>query len=190
MTDRVIDVAFLGNRYNTVGDPFASTYKWKNGSPAHDAGLRDEVVEKLREELGDRFALYGSGWGGEVRHVPVTESHLIYQRAKIGLSISLDNKLECYSSDRLLRVLACGALALVKRFPGMSVLGLRHADNCLVFETAEEAVALARKALDPKNADLLQGIAERGARLAAENHGWEVRMREMMKYVKSIRSNR
>ena len=95
---------------------------------------------------------------------------------------------ECYTSDRLFRILGCGALLLVKSFPDMSVLGLRHGENCLAWETPEEAVTLAKDAL--ANHDTLDGIAQAGAKLAREHHTWQVRMHELAAYVDAVRRTR
>lgn len=184
--EKDFDVSFLGSRYGG-GDPFSSSYKWKNGEPAHDAALRDEVVTKMSEAFGTRFGLFGSGWGPGSKVVPVTESHTVYWKSKIGLSISLDNNLEMYTSDRALRILACGAMLLVKRFPGMSVLGLVEDVNCVAFDTADAAVSLAKAyASDDVSRNR---IAAEGAELASE-HTWSVRMRELQPYLDVVRSVR
>ncbi len=198
---QTFDVSFLGSRYKD--DAFSSTYNWKNGNPAHDSTLRDEVVDKMREAFGDKFGLFGSGWGADSKVVPVTESHEVYWRSKIGLSVSLDNKLEMYSSDRLHKILGCGALLLVKRFPGMKVFGLDEDYNCLAFDTAEEAVYKAKFAVDTPIASsdgilprsgLARGdreqIAEAGAALARNHHTWSVRMKELQPYLDAVRSVR
>lgn len=181
------DVCFLGSKYG-AGDAFSSTYNWKNGQPAHESALRDEVVVKMREAFGDKFGLFGSGWGEGSKVVPVTKSHEVYWRSKIGLSVSLDNKLEMYSSDRLHRILGCGALLLVKRFPGMQVFGLEHEVNCVIWDTPDEAVKFAQRLADWD--EFAQNIAAAGAALAHNHHTWSVRMRELQPYLDAVRSAR
>src|SRR5262249_3607901 len=130
--------------------------------------------------------LFGTGWGGRAEVVALDKAHEVYQHSRIGLNISLDNNLECYSSDRIFRILGCGALLLTKRFPGMSVLGLEHGKNCLVFDTVEEAVELVRKTVPTRVAE----IAAAGAQLAREHHTWAVRMQELQAYVDAVRGAR
>jgi len=120
------------------------------------------------------------------QRIALEKSHTVYQRSKVGLSISLMNDLDCYTSDRALRILGCGALLLVKSFSMMSVLGLIDGVNCLAWGTAEEAVEKAKLALSP-DAD---PIRKTGAELAREHHGWGTRMEEMMAYVNAVRSAR
>jgi len=173
---RSYDVAFLGGKYEK-GNPHLQTLKW------HDAELRNEVIVKMREAYGWRFALHGSGWGQGSRPIALHKAHEIYQRAKVGLSVSLMNDLERYSSDRLLRILSCGALALVRWFPGMGAWGLRHGENCLVWRTADEAVELSRGALAADT----DHVREAGAALAREHHTWDVRAIEMKALIDAVR---
>ena len=176
---RSYDVAFLGSHYGGE-DAFSQSVKW------HDGGLRDEVVAKMKEAFGWKFCLYGKGWGKSAREMPLKKAHEVYQRAKVGLSVSLMNDLECYSSDRLHRIVGCGALGLVRRFPGMDVWGLVDGLNCVAWDTAEEAVALAKACLDEKT----DSIRKAGAEIARENWTWEVRMRELAVYVDAVREAR
>ena len=155
----------------------------------------------MRDAFGVRFGIFGAGWDKEklcvagrkgpcdcppIEAVPVTKSHEVYQKSWIGLSVSLDNQLENYTSDRLFRILGCGALLLAKRFPGADVLGLRHEENCLLFETADEAVALAKEWI--ASPERVQEVAAAGAKLARENHTWLIRLIEMQALIEIIRS--
>lgn len=141
-------------------------------------------------ECQDREGVWGLHVVGKpyVETVPVTESHEVYWKSRIGLSVSLDNKLECYTSDRLLRIMACGSLLLVKRFPGMDVLGLEHEVNCAIWDTSEEAVEFAKRLAGGD--EFAQGIAAAGAKMARENHTWGVRMRELQPYIDAVRAAR
>ena len=173
---RSYDVAFLGSHYGG-DDAFSSSVRW------HDGALRDEVVAKMKEAFGWKFSLYGRGWGKGAREISLARAHEVYQRSKIGLSVSLMNDLECYSSDRLHRILGCGALLLVKRFPMMGVWGLKSGENCIVWDTADEAVSAAKLCLDEKT----DFIRRAGAELAREHLSWDVRMLELKKYVDAVR---
>ena len=168
---------FLGSRYGD--DAFSRSMKW------HDARLRNDAVFAMAEAFGDRFGLYGRGWGRAEKVVPLDRAHEIYWGSKIGLNVSLANYLECYSSDRIFRIMGCGALLLTKSFPMMSVLGLRDGDNCVVWETPAEAVSKAKEIFEDE--DRRRAIAEVGAKLARERHTWLARMGELSALVQAVR---
>lgn len=176
---RAYDACFLGNKYENE-DAFSKSVKW------HDGVLRNEVIQKMKEAFGWKFCLYGTGWGKNVQRMSLSRSHEIYQRSKVGVSISLQNDLEAYTSDRLFRILGCGALLLVKRFAGMSILGLEDGINCLCWNTADEAVSKAKSALDEKT----DSIRQAGADLAREHHSWSIRMHELQLLLDVVRKSR
>jgi glycosyltransferase involved in cell wall biosynthesis len=114
-----------------------------------------------------------------------------YRFSRCALSISLTSKLKRYSSDRLFRALACGPVVLVKRFAEYSALGLRDGVNCFLFDTPEEASALASRILketsDGGAYELWRSIGKAGAELAFEHHTWTCRMREQAVYLNYLR---
>ena len=175
---RSYDVAFLGTRY-ADDHPLLARIK------RHDGKLRDEVVARLKEAHGWRFALHGAGWD-RARPIALDRAHVAYQRAKVGLCVSLQSDLDRYNSDRLHRVLGCGALALVKHFPGMETWGLRHGENCLAWDTASEAAEMAKFGVTAE----ADPIREAGARLARESLTWSARTLEMCTYVEAMREAR
>lgn len=170
-------VAFLGQNYGTNFD---------RTMPNNDARLRQQVVKSLKSALGKDFFLGGGGWGGlEDAFVPSKDSAAVYDQSALAVSLSLSQDLGRYSSDRLLRCLACGVPTFVRQFAGMSSWGLRHLDNCIVWpremtpEQAVEWIAYFHAA---------GTIGENGARLAQQHHTWEVRMRELAVYLAALRS--
>ena len=182
------DVSFLGSRYGA--DAFSQSMR------RHDAALRDEVVIAMKQTFGDRFGLFGRGWADIMRQrgidhadqiIPLDRAHEAYWRSKIGLNVSLANFLDFYSSDRLFRILGCGSLLLTKRFPGMPVLGLKHGENCLVWDTAEEAVQFAQAYIARGSEKIWKDCAAAGAELARNHHTWDVRMLELMPYLAAVR---
>lgn len=79
---------------------------------------RRQVVQRLRQEFGDQFGVYGNfpGANGNFNHDQVLESKN-YAGAKIALNVS-HFCVERYSSDRLGRITATGgALALSHAYP-------------------------------------------------------------------------
>ena len=180
MTNHVYDIVFLGSRYG--GDAFSRSMK------RHDGDLRDDVIRLMLDAFGERFGLFGNGWFGNVRTVSLKTAHEVYQKSRMGLNVSLANFLECYTSDRMHRILGCGAALLTKSFPGMSSFGLVDGVNCIVWETPEEAVQLARMWLDMP--EELAALAAAGAKLARENLTWNTRMLELVPYLDAVRASR
>jgi hypothetical protein len=175
------DVAFLGASYDDCD---------LAGLPGHEAAMRRAVVGAMRSAFGTRFGLFGHGWGTGVAHLPPAQSGEIYRRSHLALNVSLCNALERYSSDRLLRVLACGTPVLMKAFDDYRSFGLVANENVLVWETADEAVALAREWLSPARREALRTMGRRGAALAREHHSWGIRMLELQPLIAAVRGTR
>lgn len=168
--------AFLGQNY---GINFDTTM------PNNDAPLRAQLVKALKNALGAGFFLGGGGWGGlEDAFVPSKDSAGIYDQSALAVSLSLAHNLGRYSSDRLLRCLACGVPTFVREFKGMSSWGLRHLDNCIVWPREMSAEQAAEWIAHFRPADT---IGQNGALLAQQHHTWEVRMRELAVYLAALR---
>jgi len=172
------DVAFLGANYNDR--------QWTN-FPGHEAGLRRGLVDALRGEFRQRFGLFGHGWGHGVGHLPPARSGDIYRAAHLAVNVSICSFLERYSSDRLFRALACGTPVLMRAFEDWRSFGLVHGENVLVWETASEALTVARAWLDPHRRDSLRAIGRGGASLVREHHSWGVRMQELYPLIAAVR---
>jgi Glycosyl transferases group 1 len=172
------DVAFLGANYDERQWP---------GLPGNDFGLRRAAAAMMRKEFGARFGLFGCGWGPVANHVPPAQSGDVYRRSHIVLSISNCSFQERYSSDRLLRGLACGGAVLMKSFDDWRSFGLVHGESVLTWDTVEEALALARAWLDPARREELRELGRRGARLVREYHSWGIRMQELCPLIAAVR---
>jgi glycosyl transferase family 1 len=173
------DVVFLGANYDDR--------EWTS-LPGHEAGLRRAVMEAMRKELGGRLGLFGRAWGKGVTHLPPAQSGDVYRGSRLALNISICSFLERYSSDRLLRALACGTPVLMKAFDDWGSLGLVHGENVLVWDTVDDVLGLVRTWLDPARQGELRVIGRRGATLVREHHSWGVRMQELYPLVAAARS--
>lgn len=172
------DVSFLGANYDER--------HWTS-LPGNDIGLRRTAVAAMGKELGPRFGLFGHRWGPAANHLAPAQSGDIYRRSDIALSISICSFQERYSSDRLLRGLACGGAVLMKSFDDWRSFGLVHGENVLAWDTVDEALALARAWLDPARREELRELGRRGARLARECHSWGIRMQELCPLIAAAR---
>lgn len=93
------EIVFMGNNYGRGYFPMS--------------GFRIDMVDFLKNEYGNRFGVYGSGWAygnGNFNHSQHEEAKA-YRGAKIAINVS---HFDCdtYNSDRLLRILGSGLMCL------------------------------------------------------------------------------
>jgi hypothetical protein len=150
-----------------------------------DARLRIDLGERIRKLWNRRGGVFGSGWPS--RPIPPAHSGDMYRASSLAVSVSLTNDLKRYSSDRLLRSMACGTPTLVKRFTDCDTWGLSDGVNCILFDTVKEFEQSARSWLHHDRRHELSAIGKAGAKLVREHHTWGVRMRELMAYVSALR---
>lgn len=98
------DIVFMGSNYGADRFPLSRQ--------------RQFMVEELIIWHGNRFGLYGTGWGqladGEMNNCYELEN-AIYRNSKIGISLSHFDY-ENYFSDRLLRIMGSGCFCLSHRY--------------------------------------------------------------------------
>lgn len=160
--------------------------------PAYER--RREVVRQMQELLGDRFGVYGGGWtrSGWPSGRPALKQEQeppVYAGAKAAISMSICNDLPRYTSDRLFRALASGAVTLVERFPDMEGLGLEHGRNCFTWETPDELKKLVGLVVNEMCIVTLADVGANAVSLAA-HHTWHARMGELMAIVEAVRACR
>jgi len=149
-----------------------------------EEGLRRHLGAAIRERYGLRAGVFGNGWG---RSVTPGQSGAVYRASKFAVSASIASDLERYSSDRLLRALACGTSVLCKRFDDCESWGIRDGVNALLFDTVDDVFRLANDYGEPSRRELM---GREGSQLAREHHSWSVRMAEMMVLVDAVRRRR
>lgn len=100
------EIVFMGNNYGRGYFPMS--------------GFRIDMVDFLRQEYGNRFGVYGSGWAygnGNFNHSQLEEAKA-YRGAKIAINCSHFDSLN-YNSDRLLRILGSGVSCISYNHRGM-----------------------------------------------------------------------
>jgi hypothetical protein len=171
-------VVFLGSFYPQFADGYA---------------VRGAVVEMLAQKYGpQRFAVRGTGWGlNGCAHVPASplEESFVYASVAAALSISIYNYVTRYTSDRLFRMLASGAVSLVERFPDCEGLGLVDGENCFLWSTWAELSARIDELLIDPNAPRWREMRTAAVELS-KYHTWDARMEELLALVDAIRSDR
>jgi len=98
------EIIFLGSHYPNACFPLTQ--------------LRHDMVMRLRNEFGNRFGVYGTGWGG-YENGNITnyeEEGKAYRSCKIAINLS-HFAYRRYSSDRLFRILGSGAFCLTHNYP-------------------------------------------------------------------------
>lgn len=84
------------------------------------SGYRRQVVDFLKATYGNRFRVYGNGWhpGEQSFNHSQLEEAKAYRGAKIAISVSHFDS-DRYTSDRLLRSMACGCATISHKFIGL-----------------------------------------------------------------------
>lgn len=151
---------------------------------------RYATVEAMERTYGERFAVYGHGWGWRPCArplIPVMQEAAYYTGALAALSISIRNDVARYTSDRLIRMLCSGALCLIERFPDCAGLGLVHGENCYLWRDWNELQAQVDLILARPDDHRWRQMRAAAAELGATCHTWECRMGELMAMVEAIR---
>jgi spore maturation protein CgeB len=94
------DIVFIGSNYGDNMFPLSKE--------------RREMVETLKAHFGNKFQVYGNGWGWG-RQVDQLEAAKIYRGAKIVINHSHFN-LPRYTSNRMIFAMACGAFVISHDF--------------------------------------------------------------------------
>jgi spore maturation protein CgeB len=111
---------------------------------------RRDLVYGLQMEFGNNFGVYGNfenakGNFNKSQH----EESLNYNRAKIAINCSHFNA-ERYSSDRLLRIMSSGTLALTHNFSGIEDV-YQVGKHLVVFNDLNELISKCRHYLSNEN---------------------------------------
>lgn len=142
------------------------------------------IVNKLRSEFGDRFNLYGGNWGtvgikADRDLVNNAEEAEIYRGCSIAISCSHFNYLR-YSSDRLLRELACGAFVLSHDYDGFNK-DFEDGKHFRTFKNENELIELCHYYLDRPIERMI--ISEQGAKQVINTANWNNRINEFSKLI-------
>lgn len=100
------EIIFLGSNYPDAGFPL-TTLRWN-------------MVQRLRQEFGSRFEVYGGGWGNHNVISNYEKEGAAYRSCKIAINCSHFNYSR-YSSDRMYRILGSGAFCLSHNYENIAV---------------------------------------------------------------------
>jgi glycosyltransferase involved in cell wall biosynthesis len=147
------EIVFMGN--NCGGFPLSQ--------------YRKEMVQFLRSTYGNRFGLYGSGWGDLANGNYMGNQHgeaCIYRGAKIGINLSHFDY-ERYTSDRMFRMAGCGLCIISHDYQSVRE-DFENGNNIWLwenFQMLKEQIDFALKYFD-----LAKTFGKRINELAKENH--------------------
>lgn len=162
----VPDIIFMGNNYGSGFFPMSD--------------FRISLVTALKKSFGDRFGVYGSGWGsiasGNVNHSQPEEAKH-YRGCKIAINCSHFN-VERYNSDRILRILGTGTFCLSAKHEAMEqdYVGGEH---LVYFNTIDEMVFKINKYLSEE--EERKRIAENGQKLVLNRNTFVHQVKEIIK---------
>jgi spore maturation protein CgeB len=172
------EILFLGTNY---GDLFPLSH------------FRRQMVERLKNEFGSRFGLYGGGWDKNennfslsiLPHMNQTQNNYIkyadgnissyaeegkaYRSCKIAINLS-HFEYSRYSSDRMFRILGSGAFCLTHRFPDIEK-DFKIDEEVVVWENLDDLCNKIRHYLT--NEKERQIIATNGCDLARDKYTWD-----------------
>ncbi len=160
------EIVFMGNNY-------------KGAFPL--SGKRTEMVVELRKKYGKRFQVYGNNWGDALQYngVPLIEAGT-YRGCKIAINQNHFNY-ERFSSDRIFRIMACGAFCISNHFKGIE----KEFEIGKHLETFKTIPELKKKIDLYLNDDKKrEKIAKAGCDLVRKKYTWQGRMKELKKIIR------
>lgn len=143
---------------------------------------RADVALALKKEFGNRFAIYGSGWAKwkiETARIGNAKEADVYNSCKIAISVS-NFQFKRYYSDRLLRIMACGAFPLSHDFEQME-LDFTEGHDIAMFKNINELIEKCHYYLshdDERNA-----IANNAYETAYSKCKWDNRCEELIQLI-------
>lgn len=146
---------------------------------------RADVALALTSAFGSRFRVFGAGWekhGIKTQSINNIEEAQAYNSCKIAISVS-NFSFERYYSDRLLRIMGCGAFALSHEFSGLEKDFIRG-QNIVTFSNINHLLGVCNYYLDPANEESRKSIALGAYKTAHAHCTWDARMLELIELLK------
>lgn len=159
------EIVFMGNNY-------------KNMFPL--SALRELMVEHLQKRYGKRFQVFGTGWKDGVSLMfKQKEEAKVYRGAKCAINLSHFN-LKRYSSDRMFRIMGCGAPCLSHHYPDIEK-EFNRGEHLVTWTNFHELDALIDECL---NTDYRKNIGAEGQKRVSKYFTWEYRIQnQFLNYV-------
>lgn len=154
---------------------------------------RTELAAELHARYGNRFAVYGHGWEsfsyGRALLTQPQEAG-VYSAARCAISMSMRNDLPAYSSDRLFRALASGAVTLVEYFPELeTTVGLQPGLHGFEWAARPELFDHIDAILDVPD-PTYEFMRRAASEFARRYHSWKARAPELREVIRQVRASR
>ena len=139
-------------------------------------------LSKFRANMIDgikSIQVYGAGWNrGENLNDNPTREAAIYRGCKIAINLSHFDY-DRYSSDRMLRIMACGAFCLSYHYQGIEK-DFEIGVDLVTWRTLAELQNLITHYLKPENEQERNAIAANGYDKVWAQHKWSDRIKELI----------
>ncbi len=160
-------VVFLGNNY-------------ENGMRFPLSAARMQLVEFMEKHFPQNFGVFGNGWNASQHLSPELEAEC-YRSCKIGINQNHFDY-ELFSSDRILRIMGCGAMCITKSYPGIEKEYIDGV-HLVTYDTLDQLKTLVEYYLEHEDERLK--IAESGRNLVRENYTWQKRMEKLFAFYRA-----
>jgi hypothetical protein len=137
------------------------------------SGMRIQMVNELQKRYGNRFGVFGNGWGS-AKWLKQHDEASIYRNCKIAISLS-HYDLKRYSSDRLFRILGCGAFCLSHKFQEIEE-EFENGNHLIYWNSIDELISKIDFYLNEKNESERLRIAMSGNQLCESKYTWKYRI--------------
>lgn len=181
---RTFDVVVIGNRIRGRV-ALQERIPWARMPGAFE---REQVVKRLGEVFGARFAIYGTGWDGFVGNrgpIAFARQHEVLRDSWISVGYDHFPGTPLYFSDRLPIALLSGVAHAVHYHPGYETW-FQNGRELLWACTSDELVELAREALGRGRA-YLDALGARGRQFAQDRLSSEVVFADVVATIARIR---
>lgn len=139
---------------------------------------RTAMVSFMRSRFKNDFQNFGSGWPG-THQIPCDIEADLYRHVDIAINQN-HFEYELFSSDRILRIMACGTLCMTRWFPGIEK-EYKDGVNLVVWKDFEDLYNKVTYYLHYE--DKRKKIAEAGQLLVSKTCTWENRINQLLKLI-------
>ena len=144
---------------------------------------RELTCKLLQQSFGNRFAMYGSGWGPGIKSRGSVDQKKLandYHKSLSSISVNHFNEINHYFSDRLLLCMACGRPVISLVFPKWEAYFTNNCDLIMVNSVKEipEKVKFLKK-----NRDFAEYVGRMGAKKVYAEHTYLSRINELLHIV-------
>jgi len=171
--NRLDNIVFCANHYPNGGFPLTE--------------YRRNIAHYLRNEFRERFNLYGNSWDDHSSRFVNNEGEAdIYRSCGIAINCSHFDYSR-YSSDRILREMACGAFVLTHRYKDIE-LDFTDNKHLVAWDSIPDLIDKCRYYLSAGNIKERQEIARNGQLLVQSTAKWIHRMSEFEEIIKKYKN--